>query len=53
MGSSRASSTRPRSSRESGGAEIVDVLSPQEGDVVVEGKRGLDTFATTNLDFIL
>jgi nicotinamidase-related amidase len=35
------------------GAEIVDVLSPQEGDVVVEGKRGLDTFATTNLDFIL
>jgi nicotinamidase-related amidase len=35
------------------GAEIVDVLAPQEGDVVVEGKRGLDSFATTNLDFIL
>ena len=35
------------------GAEIVDALSPQEGDLVVEGKRGLDTFATTNLDFIL
>ena len=35
------------------GAEIVDALGPQEGDVVVEGKRGLDTFATTNLDFIL
>jgi nicotinamidase-related amidase len=35
------------------GAEIVDTLAPQEGDVVVEGKRGLDTFATTNLDFIL
>jgi nicotinamidase-related amidase len=35
------------------GAEIVDALSPQEGDVIVEGKRGLDTFATTNLDFIL
>jgi nicotinamidase-related amidase len=35
------------------GAEIVDSLEPQEGDVVVEGKRGLDTFATTNLDFIL
>jgi ureidoacrylate peracid hydrolase len=35
------------------GAEIVDALSPQDGDVVVEGKRGLDTFATTNLDFIL
>ena len=35
------------------GAEIVDALSPHEGDVIVEGKRGLDTFATTNLDFIL
>jgi nicotinamidase-related amidase len=35
------------------GANIVDALAPQEGDVVVEGKRGLDTFATTNLDFIL
>ncbi len=35
------------------GAEIVDELAPQEGDIVVEGKRGLDTFATTNLDFIL
>ena len=35
------------------GAEIVDVLAPREGDVIVEGKRGLDSFATTNLDFIL
>jgi nicotinamidase-related amidase len=35
------------------GADIVDALAPQEGDVIVEGKRGLDTFATTNLDFIL
>jgi ureidoacrylate peracid hydrolase len=35
------------------GAEIVDALAPQEGEVVVEGKRGLDSFATTNLDFIL
>jgi ureidoacrylate peracid hydrolase len=35
------------------GAEIVDSLAPHEGDVIVEGKRGLDTFATTNLDFIL
>jgi nicotinamidase-related amidase len=25
------------------GAEIVDSLSPRKGDVVVEGKRGLDT----------
>jgi nicotinamidase-related amidase len=35
------------------GAEIVDELGPHEGDVVLEGKRGLDAFATTNLDFIL
>src|SRR3954470_9912138 len=35
------------------GAEIVDALAPAAGDIVVEGKRGLDTFATTNLDFIL
>ncbi len=35
------------------GAAIVDVLAPQPGDIVVEGKRGLDTFASTNLDFIL
>jgi nicotinamidase-related amidase len=35
------------------GAAIVDALAPQPGDIVVEGKRGLDTFASTNLDFIL
>src|SRR5580698_4310310 len=35
------------------GAAIIDELAPQEGDIVVEGKRGLDTFASTNLDFIL
>jgi ureidoacrylate peracid hydrolase len=35
------------------GAAIVDELAPAEGDIVVEGKRGLDTFASTNLDFIL
>jgi nicotinamidase-related amidase len=35
------------------GAEIVDELAPQPDDIVVEGKRGLDTFASTNLDFIL
>ena len=35
------------------GAEIVDELTPQAGDIVIEGKRGLDTFASTNLDFIL
>ena len=35
------------------GAAIVDELTPREGDIVIEGKRGLDTFASTNLDFIL
>ncbi|MDB5367599.1 MAG: isochorismatase hydrolase [Rhodospirillales bacterium] len=35
------------------GAEIIDELAPQSGDIVVEGKRGLDCFASTNLDFIL
>jgi nicotinamidase-related amidase len=35
------------------GAAIIDELAPREGDIVIEGKRGLDTFASTNLDFIL
>jgi nicotinamidase-related amidase len=35
------------------GAAIIDDLSPEDGDIVIEGKRGLDTFASTNLDFIL
>ena len=35
------------------GAQIIDELTPAAGDIVVEGKRGLDTFASTNLDFIL
>ena len=35
------------------GAAIIDQLAPQKGDIVIEGKRGLDTFASTNLDFIL
>jgi ureidoacrylate peracid hydrolase len=35
------------------GAEIVDVLTPEPGDIVIEGKRGLCGFASTNLDFIL
>jgi nicotinamidase-related amidase len=35
------------------GADIVEDLAPAEGDIVVEGKRGLDAFASTNLDFIL
>lgn len=35
------------------GAEFVEEMQPQEGDLVVEGKRGLCAFASTNLDFIL
>jgi ureidoacrylate peracid hydrolase len=35
------------------GAQIVDDLTPDPRDIVVEGKRGLDAFASTNLDFVL
>ena len=35
------------------GAEICDEMAPEDSDIIVEGKRGLDTFATTNLDFVL
>ena len=35
------------------GAAIVEDLTPAESDILIEGKRGLDTFASTNLDFIL
>jgi nicotinamidase-related amidase len=35
------------------GAQIVGELTPADGDIVLEGKRGLDAFASTNLDFIL
>jgi ureidoacrylate peracid hydrolase len=39
--------------RGSWGAELADAFQPQQNDIVIEGKRGLDTFASTNLDFIL
>jgi ureidoacrylate peracid hydrolase len=35
------------------GAEIVDVLKPHTEDIIIEGKRGLCGFESTNLDFIL
>lgn len=35
------------------GAAIVSELAPKEGDILIEGKRGLDSFASTNIDFIL
>ena len=35
------------------GCEIADEMAPSGKDIVLEGKRGLDAFASTNLDFIL
>ena len=35
------------------GAAIVEDVKPAAGDIVLEGKRGLDAFASTNIDFIL
>jgi ureidoacrylate peracid hydrolase len=35
------------------GAEMVDMLTPEPKDIVIEGKRGLDAFASTNLEFVL
>lgn len=35
------------------GAEIDARFTPQPADIVIEGKRGLDAFGSTNLDFIL
>lgn len=35
------------------GAEFAEEMQPQEGDLIVEGKRGLCAFNSTNLDFIL
>ena len=35
------------------GAEFCTDVAPSEGDIVIEGKRGLDAFGSTNLDFIL
>lgn len=35
------------------GAEISDALVPEAGDIVIEGKRGLDAFASTGLDLVL
>ncbi len=39
--------------KDSWGAAIADAMAPAEGDIVIEGKRGLDCFASTNIDFIL
>ncbi len=35
------------------GAEITQEMTPADEDIIIEGKRGLDAFGSTNLDFIL
>ena len=40
-------------SKGSWGAEIAPQFTPVGSDIVLEGKRGLDCFASTNIDFIL
>jgi ureidoacrylate peracid hydrolase len=35
------------------GAELIDELKPAPEDVVIEGKKTVGSFASTNLDFIL
>lgn len=35
------------------GAEICEQLTPKGEDIIIEGKRGLDAFGSTNLDFVL
>lgn len=35
------------------GAEITEAVGREAGDILVEGKRGLDGFATTGLDLVL
>ena len=35
------------------GVEIVDSLKPHTEDIIIEGKRGLDGFVSTNLHFVL
>lgn len=35
------------------GPEIIDELTPQKGDIVIEGKKTLDAFHSTALDYLL
>ena len=35
------------------GPEIIEELTPQKGDIVVEGKKTLDAFHSTALDYLL
>ena len=35
------------------GPEIIDELTPQKGDIIVEGKKTLDAFHSTAVDYLL
>lgn len=35
------------------GPEIIDELKPQDGDIIIEGKKTLDAFHSTALDYLL
>lgn len=35
------------------GTEFAGVLAPEQGDIIIEGKRSFCGFASTNLDFVL
>ena len=35
------------------GADFAEEMTPHEGDIIIEGKRGLCAFNSTNLDFVL
>ena len=39
--------------KETPGPEIIDELTPEKGDIVVEGKKTLDAFHSTALDYLL
>lgn len=39
--------------RDEWGGQLIDFMKPSSTDIIIEGKKGLDTFCSTNLDFIL
>lgn len=39
--------------RSTWGGQIIDLMAPTENEIVVAGKTGLCSFASTNLDFLL
>ena len=39
--------------KQSWGSEFIETMKPEPEDIIVDGKRGLCTFGSTNLDFLL